>query len=164
MDRVKIVQRFFSKSKAVDYAAYLRSKAKKENILIPRVEIVNAYALFKTNGWFKKSPYRGVGMPTADTFMVIVHYDANLIKPVPVEQLRNKIVKAVKKNRVRKHFFIVKLSPVQQKQMEKSKQASINRISMTIGVQFKRLVTYFTSKNKMWQVIRPLDVHYKIAA
>lgn len=164
MQIAKIIQKFYSKSGAQAHAQYLRAKAKKENVLIANIEIVNAYELYKTNGWFKKSPFKNLGMPSVDTYMVIVHRTANVIAPVELKKIQKKIKKAVKNNTVRTSFFIVKLSPPQINEIEMSKLTLPRTLSTTLGFKYKHLTQCSAGKNKIHLAFHPLGMHYSIAA
>ena len=162
MKKVKIVQKFLSKYEANCEAIYQRSKAKKAGVLITAVEIVPAYKLYQVNGWFKNNPFKKLGIPMADCFMVILHYSANLSSPVAAKEIRKKIVKAVKANTVGGSFFIVRFVPAQL-----NTEGSIlapNNVSSTIAIQYKHLTTCAKGKNKMTLAILPLNMQYRVAA
>lgn len=74
MKRVKIVREFFGIAAAKAQATWQRAKAKKDGRQILKIEIVPAYELFKTNGWFKNNPFKKIGIPSPGQFMVIVHF------------------------------------------------------------------------------------------
>ena len=164
MQVAKIIQKFYSKSQAQAHAQYLRAKAKKENVLVANIEIVNAYELYKTNGWFKKSPFKNLGMPSVDAYIVIVHRTANVIAPVELQKIQKKIKKAVKSNTIHTSFFIVKLSPSQINEIEMSKLTLTRSLSNTFGFKYKHLTQCATAKNKIRLTFHPLDMHYSVAA
>ena len=165
MQIAKIIQKFYSKTQAQAHVQYLRAKAKKENVLIAKIEIVNAYDLYVTNNWFKKRPFKNLGSPSVDTYMVLVHRTANVIAPVEVKKIQQKIKKAVANNRVRSSFYIVKLAPSQINEIEKSKIASSSySLSKTFGFQYKHLTSCAPGRNKMLLSLHPLDMHYSLAA
>jgi|GEM_PF-5976036 len=163
MKKVKIVQKFLSKYEANCEAVYQRSKAKKMGVLITAVEIVPAYKLYQVNGWFKNNPFKKLGIPMVDCFMVIVHYSANLSSPVAAKEIRKKIVRAVRANTVRGSFYIVRFVPTQLNTVG-SILASNNILSSTIAIQYKHITTCSKGKNKMILVIHPMNIRYQIAA
>lgn len=75
MKRVKIVKEFFGIAAAKAQATWQRVKAKKDGRQIHKIEIVPAYELFKTNGWFKNNPFKKIGIPSPEQYMVIVHFE-----------------------------------------------------------------------------------------
>ncbi len=115
MKRIKIVQRYFTESEARKAAAYQRQHAKKNNVLVSKVEIMSAYDLFKTNGWFKCNPFKKLGLPGSGQYIIIVHYSVELATCRQAQNLKKRIAMAVKKKEVRKRFFVVKLSTYQLK-------------------------------------------------
>lgn len=115
MKRIKIVQRYFTESEARKAAAYQRQHAKKNNVLVSKVEVMSAYDLFKTNGWFKCNPFKKLGFPGPEQYIIIVHYSAELATCRQAQNLKKRIVMAVRKKEVRKRFFVVKLSRYQLK-------------------------------------------------
>ena len=164
MQVAKIIQKFYSKSQAQAHAQYLHAKAKKENVLVAKIEIVNAYDLYVTNGWFKKRPFKNMGTPTVDTYMVIVHRTANLITPVEIKKIQKKIKAAVKNNTVRTSFYIVNLTPSQINEIEMSKLTPTCSATKTFGFQYKHHTICAVGRNKMRLAIHPLDMHYSVAA
>lgn len=84
---IKIVQRFFSKSESVKAKSYQLANAKKNGLLIEKVEIINAHDLFRKNGWLKNNPFKSLGLPNPDQFIVIVHYKSEIeTKPKSIKQ------------------------------------------------------------------------------
>ena len=164
MQIAKIIQKFYSKSQAQAHVQYLRAKAKKENVLVAKIEVVSAYDLYVTNGWFKKCPFKNLGMPTVDTYMVIVHHTANVIAPVEIKKIQKKIKAAIKRNTVRTSFYIVKLTPSQINEIEMSKLTPTCSLSKTFGFQYKHLTRCAARRNKMRLAIHPSDMHYSLAA
>ncbi len=139
MQIAKIIQKFYSKSQAQAHAQYLRTKAKKENVLVAKIEVVNAYDLYVTNNFFKNPKYKNLGTPSVDTYMVIVHKTSNVIAPVEVKKIQKKIKEAVKNNTVRTSFYIVKLTFSQINEIEMSKLTPNHSLSKTIGIQYGKL-------------------------
>jgi hypothetical protein len=162
MKKVKIVQKFFSKFEANCETAYQRSKAKKDGVMVT-VEIVSAYKLYLVNGWFKNNPFKKLGLPMVDCFMVIVHYSANFCSPVALTTLKKKIVKADKTNTTRSSFFIVRSVPTTIDSMG-SILTPASTLSNTIVIQYKHLTTCSKGRNKMTLAIHPLNMQYRIAA
>ncbi|MBN9485541.1 MAG: hypothetical protein BGO70_03725 [Bacteroidetes bacterium 43-93] len=113
MRRIKIVQRYFTEAEAKKAAAFQRQSAKKRNLLVSKVEIIPAYSLFKQNGWFKQNPFKSIGLPGPEQFMVIVHYSIEQASGKQAINIKKRITKAVKENNVRKNFFIVTLNSYQ---------------------------------------------------
>lgn len=161
MQTAKIIQKFFTKSQAQAHAAYLKLKAKKENVLLAGIEIVNAYELYKTNSWFKKSPFKHLGMPTVDSYLVIVHYQANVCEPIRPKVIKKKIKKAVANGTVSRTFFVVKPS---QKQTKEINALKLRPLSKTAVVKYIHLTTCSPGRNKMRLALHPLDMRYSIAA
>ena len=91
MQTIKLIPRFFTKTKANEMAAYQKKLAKQQGRSILKVEVVNAYHLFKTNGWFKSSLYKQLGLPTPQQCIVIVHYKNDY--PTHVNEQKVKILK-----------------------------------------------------------------------
>jgi len=164
MQIAKIIQKFYSKSQAQAHAQYLRTKAKKENVLLAKIEIVNAYDLYVTNNFFKNPKYKNLGTPSVDTYMVIVHKTSNVIVPVEVKKIQKKIKQAVKKNTVHTSFYIVKLTLSQINEIKMSKLTLTCSLTKTIGFKYKHLTRCADRKNKMCLTIHPLDMHYSVAA
>lgn len=162
MKKVKIVQKFYSKFEANCEAAYQRAKAKKDGVIVTKVEIVCAYKLYQVNGWFKNNPFKKLGLPMVDCFMVIVHYSANFCSPVTLTTLKKKIVKAVKTNTTRSSFFIVRSIPTTDSVGSILTPAS--KLSNTIAIQYKHLTTCSKGKSKMTLAIHPLNMQYRISA
>lgn len=117
MKRIKIVQKYFTELEARKAAAYQRQHAKKKNVLVSKVEILSAYNLFKANGWFKCNPFKKLGLPAPEQYMVIVHYGVGPATSKQAANLKNRIVHAVRKKEVGKRFFVVKLSKYQLKRV-----------------------------------------------
>ena len=163
MNKVKIIRKFFSISGANREATYQRLLGKKENTLIAKVEIVSAYKLYLVNGWFKNNPFKKLGIPMVDCFMVIVHYSANFCNSVSIADVKKKIVNSVKKGIVRSSFFIVKTIPTVLDMFE-TKSCLENKLSTTIGIRYSHLTHCSKGKNKMSLFIQPLNLHYMIAA
>lgn len=113
MNKIKIIRKFFTNGEAKKEATRQRQLAKEKNILLGKVEVIEAYDLFKANGWFRSNPFKKLGLPAPEQFMVIVHYSANVCAVVKGDRLKKKIVKAVKEKKVKKTFFFVKLSEAQ---------------------------------------------------
>ncbi len=164
MQTAKIIQKFYSKSQAQAHAQYLRAKAKKENVLVAKIEVVNAYDLYVTNGWFKKRPFKNLGSPTVDSYLVIVYSTANVIAPVEVKKIQKKIKEALKKNTVRTSFFIVKLTPKQVNEIGMAKVNHNGSLTKTIGFKYKHLTQCSEGKDKMRLSLNPIGMHYSIAA
>lgn len=116
MKRIKIIQKYFTESEARKAATYQRQHAK-NNVLVSKVEILSAYNLFEANGWFKCNPFKTLGLPAPEQYMVIVHYSIELATSKQATNLKNRIVDAVRKNAVGRRFFVVKLSNYQFKRM-----------------------------------------------
>lgn len=95
MKRVKIVREFFGIAAAKAQATWQRAKAKKEGRQIHKIEIVPAYELFKTNGWFKNNPFKKIGIPTSEQYIVIVHFEPE-IPLVEVKKVLETSAKRVK--------------------------------------------------------------------
>lgn len=93
MKRVKIVREFFGIAAAKAQATWQRAKAKKEGRQIHKIEIVSAYELFKTNGWFKNNPFKKIGIPTPEQYMVIVHFESEM----PAVEVKNEVETIVKR-------------------------------------------------------------------
>lgn len=78
MKKVKIVKEFFGIAAAKDQATWQRAKAKKDGRQIHKIEIVPAYELFKTNGWFKNNPFKRLGFQLLNStwysFILIQRY------------------------------------------------------------------------------------------
>jgi len=113
MKKIKIVQKYFTEAEAKKAATFQRQNAKKKNVLVSKVEIISAYGLFKQNGWFKQNPFKSIGLPGPEQFMVIVHYSIEQATDKQSINIKKRIIKAVKGNAVRKSFFIVKLDNYQ---------------------------------------------------
>lgn len=111
---IKIVQKFFTKTQAAKASSYQKAKAKKENMVISKVEIINAHELFKMNGWLKNNPFKRLGFPTPEDFLVIVHYNHN-ITPLKTTSIKRKIQKASKLKNAGEKFHIVRLTGTQKK-------------------------------------------------
>jgi len=110
---IKIVQKFFTKAQAKNAISYQKQKAKKENIFITKVESVNAYDLFKSNGWLKKSPFINLANPTPDDYVIIVQYNYNIISTKKTSSIKRKIANASKLKNAPSKFHIVKLTKTQ---------------------------------------------------
>lgn len=95
---IKIVQRFFSKSESVKAKSFQLAQAKQQNLKVEKVEILNAHDLYRKNGWLKNNPFKSLGLPNPDQFIVIVHYKSE-IKTKP---------KSIKQPRVTKSKFSIK--------------------------------------------------------
>ena len=108
MKKIKLVKKLLLKNEAQQLASSLRANAKKQGLLRAKVEIVNAYELFKVNGWFKKSPYN-IGWPEPDQFMVLMHYYIQIAVPVAPAIITKKIVRAKKAKRLAARFFPIKI-------------------------------------------------------
>jgi hypothetical protein len=109
MKKVKIVKEFFGLAAAKAQATWQRAKAKKEGRQIHKIEIVPAYELFKTNGWFKNNPFKKIGIPAPEQYMVIVHYAIESPVTEPVKEL-GAIIKSAKSSKcISQALFIVRL-------------------------------------------------------
>lgn len=109
----KIVKKFFSKAEAVYAATYQRAQAKKEGRIVLKVRVVNAYELYMSNGWFKANPFKMLGTPGMDQYMVVVFYNLNITPVAKTSALKKKIVKAAKTNTASKIFKVVRLNVAQ---------------------------------------------------
>ena len=110
MKTIKIIQRFFNKSEAHSHAAYQRQKAKKDGVQLDEVEVVAAYDLYKSNGWFRKKPFKQLGIPAPEQYMVIIKYAVASVQVEKVHVIKKKINKAKCTNTIIKSFIIVKIS------------------------------------------------------
>lgn len=121
MKKIKIVQAYYTRTAAKEAVTYQKQLARKNNLLISNVEVISAESLFKANGWFKSNPFKKLGLPAPEQFMVIVHYSCNVLVPRKLESVARKIDAAKKKGVVSKAFFVVKLSPHQELSLSKFK-------------------------------------------
>jgi len=147
MKSIKIVKKFFSKAEAVNAAAYQRSMAKKNNLVISKVEIIDAYELFKLNGWLKKTPFENIGYPAPGQFMVIVRYNYNVVAVKKTSTLNKKIVSAAKNNTAGKKFKVVRLNDAQKQVVSSSLLSFVSNITVP-AYRFKYRITYSVGKMK----------------
>lgn len=126
MKSIKIVQDFFNKNDAKKAASYQRAKARKLKIKINKVEILNAYEFFKLNGWLKKSPFKTLGTPNPEQFIVIIHYNTNVVPVKENDRLKNKIVKASINKDANKRLFFIRLTKYQKANVQKISSAISN--------------------------------------
>ena len=141
MKSIKIVQKFFSKKEAANAASYQRSKAKSENLVVSKIEIADAYELFKLNGWLKKHPFKSLGFPTPGQFMVIVHYNHNVVAIKKTSSLKKNIVKAAKAKNAGEKFKIVRLNDSQKQQVTTSGFGFVSNITAP-AFKFKYRMTF----------------------
>jgi hypothetical protein len=109
----KIVKKFFSKADAEKAATYQPAQARKEGRIILKVGVVNAYELYQANGWFKANPFKSLGIPTVDQYMVFVYYNQNVVPVKKKSALKKKIMAAAKSNAAARMFKIIKLTELQ---------------------------------------------------
>ena len=143
----KIVKKFFSKAEAENAATYQRALAKKEGRIILKVRVVNAYELYQANGWFKSSPFKILGTPRMDQYMVVVYYNINVVAVKNTSALKKKIVKASKTKNAGKVFKIVRLNTAQQQQVKATGFVYTSNITVP-AFKFRYRMTFSTGRMK----------------
>ncbi len=157
----KLVKKFFNESEAKRAASYQRSMAKKQGLVILKVEIVDAYQLFKQNGWLKKNPFEKIGWPVPGQFMVIVHYNYNVQVVKKSSAVKKQIVKAAKLKDASKRFQAVKLNVAQ-----KSQVAGLFNYTSNIAVPVFRFRFFkAATSGKVKRIpFEPVSYNYLVAA
>ncbi len=114
MKKIKIIQKFFSATEAASAAKFQRAKAKRDGVLVAKIEVVDAVVLYRKNGWFKVPPFK-MGRPVDGQFLVIIYYMQRDCENVKPNTIKYKIKKAIKENKVKSSFHIVRLRKDQAK-------------------------------------------------
>ena len=158
----KLIKKFFNESEAKNASSFQRSKAKKEGLIILKVEVVDAYQLFKQNGWDKKNPFEKIGWPVPGQFMVIVHYNYNVQAVKATSVVKKQIIKANKLKDATKRFRIVKLNVAQKALINTLFNYTSNITVPTFRFRYFRTAT--SGKISKRVPFAPIGYAYKVAA
>jgi hypothetical protein len=124
----KIVKKLFSKVEAENAATYQCELAKKQGRPVFEVHVVNAYELYQANGWFKSSPFKMLGIPSTDQYMVVLYYNVNVVPVKRTSALKTKLVAVAKTKTASTMFKIVRLNIAQ---LNNVKATAFNHVSDT---------------------------------